>query len=59
MATAQTIASKKYQQKVGLIAKSFKLKKELADQFKEACDRKGEAQAVVIARFMEQYIREG
>lgn len=59
MATAQTIASQKYQQKVGLIAKSFKLKKELADQFKEACDRKGEAQAVVIARFMEQYIREG
>ena len=34
------------------------LKKELADQFKEACDRKGEAQAVVIARLMEQYIRE-
>ena len=59
MATVQTKAAKKYQQKVGLISKSFKLKKELTDRFKEACDRKGEAQSVVIARFMEQYIQEG
>ena len=56
--SAQTIASRKYQQKVGLVAKSYKIKKELADRFKEACDKKGEAQAVVIARLIEQYIQE-
>lgn len=55
---AQTIASRKYQQKVGLVAKSYKIKKDLADRFKEACDKNGEAQAVVITRFMEQYIKE-
>lgn len=54
----QTIASKKYQQKVGLIAKSYKIKKEIADRFKEACDMNGESQAVVISRLMEQYINQ-
>lgn len=56
--TAQTKATEKYQKKVGLVAKSYKIKKSLADSFKEACDRKGEAQSVVIARLMEQYIQE-
>ncbi len=30
---AQTIASKKYQDKVGYIAKTYKLKRELVEQF--------------------------
>lgn len=57
-AKKQTIASQKYQQKIGLIAKSYKLKKSLVDEFKEACDAKGEAQAAVISRMMEEYIKD-
>ena len=39
--SVQTRASKKYQEKVGLISKSYKLKKELVERFAEACDKKG------------------
>lgn len=58
MPKKQTIASSKYQAKVGLISKSYKLKKSLADAFKEACDKRGESQASVISRFMAEYIAE-
>ena len=37
MANAQTKASKKYQDKVGLVAKTYKLKKTLVDEFAEKC----------------------
>ena len=56
--TAQTIASEKYQKKVGIIVKGFKVKRELADDFAAACERAGESQASVIARYMQQYITE-
>lgn len=56
--TAQTIASEKYQKKAGYKVKGFKLKGDIAERFAEACDKNGEAQAVVITRFMEQYIKE-
>ena len=55
---AQTIASRKYQQKVGLIAKSYKLKRELADRFAEACNKAGVSQAAKISELMEQFIQE-
>lgn len=55
---AQTIASKKYQKKAGYVAKSFKLKQELVDRFKAACDRKGESMAAAVSHFMEQYAEE-
>lgn len=56
--TAQTIASEKYQKKVGLIVKGFKMKKDLAEEFRETCDRLGLAQANVITEFMEKFIEE-
>ena len=37
-ANVQTRATMKYQKKVGIIAKSFKIKKELADNFKKRDD---------------------
>ena len=37
----QTIASQKYQQKIGIISKSFKIKKTLAKDFKEKCEKNG------------------
>ena len=56
--TARTIATEKYQKKAGYKTKGFKLKGDIAERFAAACDRNGEAQSVVISRFMEQYIKE-
>lgn len=49
-----TIRVKRYQQKIGYISKSYKLKKDVAD----ACKECGESQASVITRLMEGYILE-
>lgn len=54
---SQTIATRKYQQKVGLISKSFKIKKDLAERFKKTCDKKNVSQAAVISEFMEEFIK--
>lgn len=56
--TQQTVASKKYQDKVGLISKSYKLKRELTEEFAEACKRKGTSAAAAITEFMEKFIEE-
>lgn len=58
MANTQTKASTKYQKKVGLISKSYKIKKNLADEFKEVCDKKGVGQAETISKLMQQFINE-
>lgn len=54
-----TLRTKKYQEKAGYIAKSFKLKKDITNQFTAACRERGESQAAVITRLMENYITEG
>ena len=51
-----TLRTKKYQEKVGYISKSYKLKKDVTDRFAEACEKNGESQAAVITRLMETYI---
>ena len=56
--TAQTKATERYREKVGIITKSFHVKREIAERFKDACDRSGEPQSAVIVRFMEEYIKE-
>ena len=53
----QTIATMKYQAKNGIISKSYKLKKALADEFARTCMENGESQAAVISRLMENYIK--
>lgn len=58
MANVQTKASTKYQKKVGLISKSYKIKQSLAEDFKETCDRLGVGQAATISRLMQQFIDE-
>jgi len=56
--TKQTIASEKYQKKAGYIAKSFKLKKETVEAFKQACDKAGTSQATQITKMMQSFIDE-
>ena len=53
---AQTIARKKYQEKVGYISKSYKIKKDLAEEFAEACKKNGISQAQQISKMMRDYI---
>ena len=54
----QTIASEKYQKKAGYMTKGFKLKRDIVEQFKEACDRAGKPQAEVILEFMEEFVQQ-
>jgi hypothetical protein len=58
MPTAQTKATDKWQKKVVIISKSFKLKKELTDEFKEACEKAGVSQAAQISKMMREFIDE-
>ena len=58
MPKAQTKATDKWQKKVGIISKSFKLKKELTDEFKEACEKAGVSQAAQISKIMREFIDE-
>ena len=55
---AQTVASRKYQEKIGLIAKSYKIKRTTAEAFAKACERAGVGQAATITRLMLQYAKE-
>ena len=58
MPKAQTKATDKWQKKVRIISKSFKLKKELTDEFKEACEKAGVSQAAQISKMMREFIDE-
>lgn len=55
---AQTIATKKYQEKIGYISKSYKLKKDIVEAFGEACEKKGVSQASQITKMMKAFIEE-
>lgn len=55
MSKATTKATAKYQAKIGLVAKTYKLKANIAEAFKAACEVSGESQAAVLMRFMTEY----
>jgi hypothetical protein len=55
-ASSQTKATAKYQEKVGLVSRSYKLKAVDADIFKAACEANGESQAAVLTRLMAAYV---
>ena len=40
------------------IAKSFKMRKALADEFKEACDKAGVSQSGQIVKMMQEFINQ-
>lgn len=52
----QTKASKKYQDKVGYISKSYKLKKDVVQEFADKCNSDDRSQASVITELMKLYI---
>ena len=54
----QTIATEKYQKKVGLVSKSYKLKKEVAEAFADACKKAGVSEAGKLTELMKGFIDE-
>lgn len=56
--TPQTIASEKYQKKAGWMTKGFKLKRDVVEEFAEACEKAGASQAGKITELMKQFIEE-
>jgi len=54
----QTIATKKYEQKAGFVSKSYKLRRELVDQFAAACEKAGTSQAAQLTKMMKDFIEE-
>lgn len=52
----QTVATRKYEQKVGIIAKSYKLRKELTEEFAKACEVAGVSQVAQISKMMQDFI---
>lgn len=56
--TAQTRATEKYAKKVGLISKSYKLRKEVVEAFASACEKKGVSAAGQLTVMMQAFIEE-
>lgn len=54
----QTVATKKYTEKVGLISKSYKLQRKLTEEFAAACDKAGVSAAGQLTKMMQDFIRE-
>ena len=54
----QTIATKKYEKKAGFVSKSYKLKREVVDQFAKACDMAGVSQAAQLTKMMKEFTEE-
>jgi len=52
----QTVATEKWQKKAGYMTKGFKIKRALADEFKQTCDKRDTSQAAVISKLMQGYI---
>lgn len=57
-AKPHTIATEKYQKKVGWMSKSYKLKREVVEAFAEACEKTGVSQAGKLTELMKGFIEE-
>ncbi len=56
--TPQSIATRKYEEKAGWVSKSYKLKKEVVDEYAEACRKAGVSAAGQLTTMMKQFIEE-
>lgn len=50
-------AVQRYQEKVGLISKTYKLPKVLVEEFAAACSQNGSTQARELTKLMTEYIK--
>ena len=56
--TPQTVATKKYEKKAGWVSKSYKLKREVVDQFAQTCEIVGVSQAAQLTKMMQEFIEQ-
>ena len=56
--SAQSIATRKYEAKTGWISKTYKMKKEVVEEFAKACEKAGVSQAGQLMQMMNQFIEE-
>lgn len=54
--TPQTIATKKYEKKAGWMSKSYKLKREVVEEFARACEEEGVSQASKLTKMMKEFV---
>ena len=47
----------KYKKKAGWLSKSYTLKKDIVEAFKEACESQGVSQASVLSAYMVEYAK--
>lgn len=57
-ASKQTLRNERYQKKAGWLSKSYKLKREVAEAYAEACDKAGVSQAGQLTKMMNEYIEQ-
>lgn len=58
MQSAQSRATRKYEEKAGYISKSYKLKKEVVESFAEACRLQGVSQEGQLTKMMLDFVEE-
>ena len=51
----QTIATQKYEKKAGWMSKSYKMKKEIVDDFAKACELAEVSQAGQLMKMMQEF----
>ena len=51
----QTVATRKYEKKTGWMSKSYKMKKEVVDDFAKACELAGVSQAGQLMKMMQEF----
>lgn len=54
----QTIASEKYQRKAGYMVKGFKIKRDVAEAYENACKKAGVSQAGQITKLMNEFVKQ-
>lgn len=54
----QTIASQKYQEKIGMMSKAYKLSRKDVEEFASACDKAGISQAKQLTKMMREFIKQ-
>lgn len=55
--TTRTEVVERYKKKAGWLSKSYTLKKDIVEAFKEACESQGVSQASVLSAYMVEYAR--
>ena len=55
--TSRSEIVEKYKKRAGWLSKSYTLKKDIVEAFKEACESQGVSQASVLSAYMVEYAK--